>query len=74
MFYIHLIIRWLLGLLAYAEVGEDVLEDVGGCDFAGDLAEVVENLADVVAEEVGRRVAIHSREGGSECRIGLVEG
>ena len=50
------------------------MEDVGGCDFAGDLAEVVENLADVVAEEVGRGVAIHSREGGREGNIGLVEG
>ena len=33
-----------------AELGEDGLEDVGGGDFAGDFAEVVDDAADVLAE------------------------
>ena len=37
------------GLFTDAELGEDGLEDVGGGDFAGDLAEVVDDAADVLA-------------------------
>ena len=36
-------------LLADAELGEDGLEDVGGGDFAGDFAEVVDDAADIFA-------------------------
>ena len=36
-------------LLADAELREDCVEDVVGGDLAGDLAEVVENTADILA-------------------------
>ena len=44
--------HWYAILLADAEFGEDGVEDVVRGDFAGDLAEVVENLADVLAHKV----------------------
>ena len=52
-------------LFADAEVGEDVFEDVGGGDFAGDGAEVVEHLADILAQKVGRQAVVE----GIECRL-----
>ena len=39
-------------LLAYAEVGKDGVEDVVGGDFASDLAKVVDNTADVLAQQI----------------------
>ena len=36
--------------LSDAKLGEDVLKDIGGGDFACYLAEVVENLADILAK------------------------
>ena len=45
-----MIINDIQRLLADAEFGEDVLEDVVGGDFARDLAEVVEYLADIFAD------------------------
>ena len=40
------------GLFAYAEVGKDGVEDVVGGDFASDLAKVVDNAADVLAQQI----------------------
>ena len=51
-------------LLADAEFGEDGVEEVGGGDVAGDGADVVHNLADILAQQVSRDAAlqgIHSR-------------
>ena len=45
-------------LLADAEFGEDGVEDVVGGDFAGDLAEVVEYLADILADKVRRDIVV----------------
>ncbi len=44
-----MIINDIQRLLADAEFGEDGLEDVGGGDFAGDFAEVVDDVADILA-------------------------
>ena len=44
--------------LADAEVGEDVAEEVVGADFAGDFAEVVHGLTDVLRYEVARQVNV----------------
>ena len=44
-----LYINVLQVLFPDAEFGEDGLEDVGGGDFAGDFAEVVEDAADILA-------------------------
>ena len=41
----YLIISYLL---ADAEFGEYGLEDIGGGDFAGDFAEVVDDAADIL--------------------------
>ena len=45
-------------LLADAEVSEDVAEEVVGADFAGDFAEVVHCLTDVLRYEVARQVDV----------------
>ena len=37
-------------LLTYAELGKYRLQDIVRGDFAGDLTEVVENLADILRE------------------------
>ena len=65
--------HWCANLLADAELGEDGLEDVGGGDFAGDLAEVVEDAADVLAEEVRRGVRAHGSAGIGEGFVGALE-
>ena len=39
-------------LLADAEVGKDGVEDVVGGDLASDLAKVVDNTADVLAQQI----------------------
>lgn len=52
--------------LADAELGEDSVEDFVGRYAAGDGAEVVEDLADVFAQQVGREVVGESRTGGAE--------
>ena len=49
MFMVTQILLFIFELLAYAELGKDGLEDVGGGDFAGDFAEVVDDAADVFA-------------------------
>ena len=45
-------------LLSNAEVGEDVAEEVVGADFAGDFAEVVHGLTDVLRYEVAWQVDV----------------
>ena len=45
-----MIINDIQRLLADAEFGEDGVEDVVGGDVAGDLAQVVEGLANVLAQ------------------------
>ena len=45
-------------LLSDAEVGEDVAEEVVGADFAGDFAEVVHGLTNVLRYEVARQVDV----------------
>ena len=44
-----MIINDIQRLLAYAEVGEDGVEDVVGGDFASDFTEVVDYAADILA-------------------------
>ena len=39
-------------LFADAEVGKDGVEDVVGGEFAGDLAKVGDNAADVLAQQI----------------------
>ena len=46
-------------LLADAEFGEDAFEDVVGGDVAGDFAEMANDAADVLANQVAREV--HSK-------------
>ena len=48
------------GLFSDAEAGEDGGEDFVGGDLSGDGAEVVEGVAEVYGEEVGREVVIES--------------
>ncbi len=53
-------------LLADAEVGEDVVEEGVGGDGAGDGAEVVEGLADVLGDEVGGDAVLDGVDGAAE--------
>ena len=47
-----MIINDIQSLLADAEFGEDGLEDVVGGDVAGDFAEMANDAADVLANQV----------------------
>ena len=62
------------GLFPDAEMLEDVLKDGVGGDFADDVGEVVDALAEVlgdeVAGEVGDEAVLHAVDGGE----GLTEG
>lgn len=49
-----------------AEVGEDVVEEGVGGDGAGDGAEVVEGLADVLGDEVGGDAVLDGVDGAAE--------
>ena len=53
-------------LLSDAELGEDGLEDVGGGDFAGDFAKVVDDAADLLCEKVGWYICVHTLAGGGK--------
>ena len=66
MFMVTQILLFIFELLPDAEFGEDGLEDVVGGDVAGDLAEVVEGLADVLAEKIRWQVVVHCRD--SHCK------
>ena len=57
---------------ADAEVGEDVGEDVGGGDVAGDCGEVVDGLAEVLGNEVCRKLGFKGGDGRC-CRLGCKE-
>lgn len=48
---------------ADAELGEDVGEDVVGGDLAGDGAQVVEDLAELFAEQVGGETCVEGLQG-----------
>ena len=50
-------------LFADAEVGEDFTEDVVGGDFAGDFAEPVEALANVLVQQVAAQTAVQAVDG-----------
>lgn len=54
------------GLFSDAEVGEDVVEEGVGGDGAGDGAEVVEGLADVLGDEVGGDAVLDGVDGAAE--------
>ena len=57
-------------LFADAEVGEDFGEDVVGGDGAGDFAEPVEALPDVLVEEVAAEAVIEAFDGTSDSVAG----
>ena len=62
-------------LFAHAEVGEDVVEDVFGGDFAaGDFAEVMKALAEVFCNQVCRDLVGEGFLGSTEGFKGLLEG
>ena len=50
------------------------MEDVVGGDFAGDLAEVVEYLADILANKIRRDVVVEGCTGRGECLVGSTKG
>ena len=60
-------------LLADAEVGEDGVEDVVGGDLASDLADVVEDAANVLAKKVAAKGVIHRRAGIHKCCVGTLK-
>ena len=66
--------HWYANLLADAEFGEDGVEDVVGGDVAGDLAQVVEGLADVLAEKIRWQVVVHCRDSHSKTLHSLLQG
>ena len=66
--------HWYANLLAYAESGEDGVEDVVGGDVAGDFAEVVEDAAEVLADKVSGEVVGECLLGIAKCVIGAIEG
>lgn len=59
-------------LFTDAEAGEDVGEDVGGGDVAGDCGEVVDGLAEVLGNEVCRKLGFKGGDGRC-CRLGCKE-
>ena len=75
----------LLKLFPDAEVGEDVAEDFIGADFAGDGAEVIEGLAEVLGNQIGRDAVLKAvldsgegfgggKQGGVVTRVGDEDG
>ena len=46
---------WEVSLLSDTELRKDVPEDLVGGDFSGDLADVVDDLADVLGDKVRRK-------------------
>ena len=61
-------------LLADAEFGEDGAEDFVGRDLAGDFAQIVHALADVLGEEVAREAGLQAVEGAQHGIVGVHEG
>lgn len=60
-------------LFADAELGEDVVEDFVGGDLAGDGAKVVEDLAEVFAQQVGGKAFVEGLQGAAKGVAGLAE-
>lgn len=61
-------------LLADAELREDILEDVVGGDFAGDLTEVVDCGADILAQQFRRESMLQSVQSRIQRRERLAQG
>ncbi len=61
-------------LFADAEVGKDFLEDGFGGDGAGDFAEPVEALTDVLVEQVSAQAAVEAVNGAGDGIAGDVAG
>ena len=62
-----MIINDIQRLLAYAEVGEDIFEDVVGGDAAGDFGKGGDGAADILGKKFLRDAAIKRRNCG--CHI-----
>ena len=59
---------------ADAELREDILEDVVGGDFAGDLTEVVDRGADILAQKFRRESMLQSVQSRIQRRECLAQG
>ena len=59
---------------ADAELREYILEDVVGGDFAGDLTEVVDGGADILAQKFRRESMLQSVQSRIQCRERLAQG
>lgn len=68
-----MIINDIQRLLADAEVGEDVVEDVVGGDFASDFAEVVKDAANIRTDKIRRSVIAEGSEGYIEALLGAIK-
>ena len=64
----------MTGLLADAELREYILEDVVGGDFAGDLTEVVDRGADILAQQFRRESMLQSVQSRIQRRERLAQG
>ena len=60
--------------LSDAEFGEDGTEDFVGRDLAGDFAQVVHALANVLGEKVAREAGLQTVEGAQYGVVGVHEG
>ena len=49
-------------LFTDAELGENFAEDIVVGDFAGDCSQMVDDLADLLAQQVGREALLKCRE------------
>lgn len=61
-------------LFTDAEFGEDGAEDFVGRDLAGDFAQVVHALANVLGEKVAREAGLQAIEGAQYGVVGVYEG
>lgn len=61
-------------LFSDAKLGEDGAEDFVGRDLAGDFAQVVHALADILSEEVAREAGLQAVEGALYGVVGVHEG
>ena len=61
-------------LLSHAEVLEDIVEDIVGGNLADDGTEIVETLAEVLADEVAREAGVQTVDDSEQGRARLGEG
>ena len=61
-------------LLADAEILEDIPEDFVGGDFADDGTDVVEGLADVLGDKVGRKAGMKTVLDAGQGRLSILQG